>query len=174
MLISHDYSCHFMKCYIMTYLMTEWHNLPLNLHGTHVLLFYCFFFTCTRDGLPVWITVFSDPYGIDDVFSQNCHLPVLLLKFWLWHILCTVKVSHCFWHFKGMYEMYTIGLSSHSAQVKGFFFSLSCLAGFSMLVTSVGMFGIPFCKQALVLTGLMSSIGMSMGILDTGRKYTSE
>lgn len=42
------------------------------------------------------------------------------------------------------------------------------LLGFSMLVTSVGMFGIPFCKQALVLTGLMSSIGMSMGILDTG------
>ncbi|XP_034384312.1 sodium-dependent glucose transporter 1 [Cyclopterus lumpus] len=42
------------------------------------------------------------------------------------------------------------------------------LLGFSMLVTSVGMFAIPFCKQALVLTGLMSSIGMSMGILDTG------
>lgn len=42
------------------------------------------------------------------------------------------------------------------------------LLGFSMLVTSVGMCGIPFCKQALLLTGLMSSIGMSMGILDTG------
>ncbi|XP_068432659.1 sodium-dependent glucose transporter 1 [Clinocottus analis] len=42
------------------------------------------------------------------------------------------------------------------------------LLGFSMLVTSVGMFAIPFCKHALVLTGLMSSIGMSMGILDTG------
>ncbi|KAK9531174.1 hypothetical protein VZT92_010616 [Zoarces viviparus] len=42
------------------------------------------------------------------------------------------------------------------------------LLGFSMLVTSVGMCAIPFCKQALLLTGLMSSIGMSMGILDTG------
>ncbi|XP_059212403.1 sodium-dependent glucose transporter 1 [Centropristis striata] len=42
------------------------------------------------------------------------------------------------------------------------------LLGFSMLVTSVGMCGIPFCKQALLLTALMSSIGMSMGILDTG------
>ncbi|XP_037607651.1 sodium-dependent glucose transporter 1 isoform X1 [Sebastes umbrosus] len=42
------------------------------------------------------------------------------------------------------------------------------LLGFSMLVTSVGLCAIPFCKQALLLTGLMSSIGMSMGILDTG------
>lgn len=42
------------------------------------------------------------------------------------------------------------------------------LLGFSMLVTSVGMCAIPFCKQALLLTGLMSCIGMSMGILDTG------
>ncbi|XP_054474018.1 sodium-dependent glucose transporter 1 [Anoplopoma fimbria] len=42
------------------------------------------------------------------------------------------------------------------------------LLGFSMLITSGGMCAIPFCKQALLLTGLMSSIGMSMGILDTG------
>lgn len=42
------------------------------------------------------------------------------------------------------------------------------LLGFSMLVTSVGMCAIPFCTHALLLTGLMSSIGMSMGILDTG------
>ncbi|XP_070781828.1 sodium-dependent glucose transporter 1 [Enoplosus armatus] len=42
------------------------------------------------------------------------------------------------------------------------------LLGFSMLVTSFGMCAIPFCKQALLLTGLMSSIGMSMGVLDTG------
>ncbi|XP_056260595.1 sodium-dependent glucose transporter 1 [Seriola aureovittata] len=42
------------------------------------------------------------------------------------------------------------------------------LLGFSMLVTAFGMCAIPFCKQALVLTGLMSSIGMSMGVLDTG------
>ncbi|XP_076611863.1 sodium-dependent glucose transporter 1 isoform X2 [Chaetodon auriga] len=42
------------------------------------------------------------------------------------------------------------------------------LLGFSMLVTAFGMCAIPFCKQALLLTGLMSSIGMSMGVLDTG------
>ncbi|KAM4633642.1 sodium-dependent glucose transporter 1 [Polymixia lowei] len=42
------------------------------------------------------------------------------------------------------------------------------LLGFSMLVTALGMCAIPFCKKALLLTGLMSSIGMSMGILDTG------
>lgn len=42
------------------------------------------------------------------------------------------------------------------------------LLGLSMLVTAFGMCAIPFCKQALVLTGLMSSIGMSMGVLDTG------
>ncbi|KAK5853399.1 hypothetical protein PBY51_007187 [Eleginops maclovinus] len=41
------------------------------------------------------------------------------------------------------------------------------LLGFSLLVTSVGMFAIPFCKQALLLTGLMSSIGLTTGILDT-------
>uniref|UniRef100_A0A665WJF2 Major facilitator superfamily domain containing 4B n=1 Tax=Echeneis naucrates TaxID=173247 RepID=A0A665WJF2_ECHNA len=43
------------------------------------------------------------------------------------------------------------------------------LLGFSMLATAFGMFAIPFCKQALFLTGLMSSIGMSMGVLDTGK-----
>uniref|UniRef100_A0A1A7WG04 KIAA1919 n=1 Tax=Iconisemion striatum TaxID=60296 RepID=A0A1A7WG04_9TELE len=42
------------------------------------------------------------------------------------------------------------------------------LLGFSMLLTSFGMYAIPFCKQAAVLTGFMSSIGMSMGALDTG------
>ncbi|XP_028460867.1 LOW QUALITY PROTEIN: sodium-dependent glucose transporter 1 [Perca flavescens] len=42
------------------------------------------------------------------------------------------------------------------------------LLGVSMLVTSFGMCAIPFCKQALLLAGLMSLIGMSMGILDTG------
>ncbi|KAI3364720.1 hypothetical protein L3Q82_010848 [Scortum barcoo] len=42
------------------------------------------------------------------------------------------------------------------------------LLGFSMLVTSFGMCAIPFCKQALLLTGFMSSIGISMGVLDTG------
>ncbi|XP_034556039.1 sodium-dependent glucose transporter 1 [Notolabrus celidotus] len=42
------------------------------------------------------------------------------------------------------------------------------LLGLSMLVTAFGMCAIPFCKQALILTGLMSSIGMSMGVLDTG------
>ncbi|XP_029903585.1 sodium-dependent glucose transporter 1 [Myripristis murdjan] len=42
------------------------------------------------------------------------------------------------------------------------------LLGFSMMITAFGMCAIPFCRQALLLTGLMSSIGISMGILDTG------
>ncbi|KAJ8270776.1 hypothetical protein GJAV_G00119160 [Gymnothorax javanicus] len=42
------------------------------------------------------------------------------------------------------------------------------LLGFSMLVTAFGTCAIPFCKKALLLTALMSSIGMSMGVLDTG------
>ncbi|CAL8395510.1 unnamed protein product [Arctogadus glacialis] len=42
------------------------------------------------------------------------------------------------------------------------------LLGFSLLVTAAGMCAIPFCKMAAVLTCLMSSIGVSMGILDTG------
>ncbi|XP_049333783.1 sodium-dependent glucose transporter 1 [Astyanax mexicanus] len=42
------------------------------------------------------------------------------------------------------------------------------LLGFSMLVTSFGMFAIPFCKKALILTVLVSSVGVTMGILDTG------
>ncbi|KAF7640745.1 hypothetical protein LDENG_00017950 [Lucifuga dentata] len=41
------------------------------------------------------------------------------------------------------------------------------LLAFSMLVTAFGMFAIPFCNQALLLTLFMSSIGMSMGVLDT-------
>ncbi|XP_069017936.1 sodium-dependent glucose transporter 1 isoform X1 [Embiotoca jacksoni] len=42
------------------------------------------------------------------------------------------------------------------------------LLGSSMLITAFGMCAIPFCKQALLLTAFMSSIGMSMGVLDTG------
>ncbi|KAJ8275070.1 hypothetical protein COCON_G00096950 [Conger conger] len=42
------------------------------------------------------------------------------------------------------------------------------LLGFSMLVTAFGMCAIPFCKKALLLTALMSSVGVSMGVLDTG------
>ncbi|XP_077444021.1 sodium-dependent glucose transporter 1 [Stigmatopora argus] len=42
------------------------------------------------------------------------------------------------------------------------------LLGFSMMITACGMCAIPFCKQALLLTGFMVSIGISMGILDTG------
>lgn len=38
-----------------------------------------------------------------------------------------------------------------------------------MLLTAFGMFAIPFCKQALLLTGIMSVVGMSMGALDTGK-----
>ncbi|KAM3865612.1 sodium-dependent glucose transporter 1-like [Diretmus argenteus] len=42
------------------------------------------------------------------------------------------------------------------------------LLGLSLVVTAFGMCSIPFCTQALLLTGLMSCNGMSMGVLDTG------
>ncbi|XP_054900531.1 sodium-dependent glucose transporter 1 [Poeciliopsis prolifica] len=42
------------------------------------------------------------------------------------------------------------------------------LLGVSMLLTAFGMFAIPFCKQALFLAGIMSVVGISMGVLDTG------
>ncbi|KAH0622221.1 hypothetical protein JD844_024337 [Phrynosoma platyrhinos] len=42
------------------------------------------------------------------------------------------------------------------------------LLGFSMLATAVGLYTIPWCKTALLLTAMMSVIGFSMGILDTG------
>ncbi|KAL4649073.1 sodium-dependent glucose transporter 1 [Arapaima gigas] len=42
------------------------------------------------------------------------------------------------------------------------------LLGFSMLLTAFGMIAVPFCKKALLLTLLMSSVGVSMGFLDTG------
>ncbi|KAK5617340.1 Sodium-dependent glucose transporter 1 [Crenichthys baileyi] len=42
------------------------------------------------------------------------------------------------------------------------------LLGISILLTAFGMFAIPFCKQALLLAGIMSFVGMSMGALDTG------
>ncbi|XP_066534073.1 sodium-dependent glucose transporter 1 [Hoplias malabaricus] len=42
------------------------------------------------------------------------------------------------------------------------------LLGFAMMVTSLGMILTPFCKKALLLTVLVSSVGVSMGILDTG------
>ncbi|KAK2846285.1 hypothetical protein Q7C36_011139 [Tachysurus vachellii] len=42
------------------------------------------------------------------------------------------------------------------------------LLGFAMLMTAFGMFATPFCKKALILVALVSSVGVSMGILDTG------
>ncbi|XP_028653427.2 sodium-dependent glucose transporter 1 [Erpetoichthys calabaricus] len=42
------------------------------------------------------------------------------------------------------------------------------LLGFAMLITAFGLFAIPFCKKALLLTVLMSIIGITMGFLDTG------
>ncbi|KGL78714.1 Sodium-dependent glucose transporter 1, partial [Tinamus guttatus] len=42
------------------------------------------------------------------------------------------------------------------------------LLGVSMLGTTIGLFAIPWCKKSLLLTVLMSVIGGSMGILDTG------
>ncbi|NWV62374.1 MFS4B protein, partial [Malurus elegans] len=44
----------------------------------------------------------------------------------------------------------------------------SLLLALSMLATTAGLYGIPWCKEALLLTVLMSVIGGSMGILDTG------
>lgn len=38
-----------------------------------------------------------------------------------------------------------------------------------MLGTAAGLYAIPWCKKALMLTGLMSVIGVSMGVLDTGK-----
>ncbi|NXK47022.1 MFS4B protein, partial [Chauna torquata] len=42
------------------------------------------------------------------------------------------------------------------------------LIALSMLGTTVGLYGIPWCKRSLLLTVLMSVIGASMGVLDTG------
>ncbi|XP_026582388.1 sodium-dependent glucose transporter 1 isoform X1 [Pseudonaja textilis] len=42
------------------------------------------------------------------------------------------------------------------------------LLGLSMLGTTVGLYAIPWCKKAILLTTVMSVIGFAMGILDTG------
>ncbi|XP_072562421.1 sodium-dependent glucose transporter 1-like isoform X2 [Paramormyrops kingsleyae] len=42
------------------------------------------------------------------------------------------------------------------------------LLGFSMALTAFGMSTVPFCKTAPLLTVLMSTVGVSMGVLDTG------
>ncbi|XP_039726396.1 LOW QUALITY PROTEIN: sodium-dependent glucose transporter 1 [Pteropus medius] len=42
------------------------------------------------------------------------------------------------------------------------------LLGVSMLATAVGLYLVPFCKTAVLLTVMMSIFGVSMGILDTG------
>lgn len=39
-----------------------------------------------------------------------------------------------------------------------------------MLGTTVGLYAIPWCKNAILLTTVMSIIGFAMGILDTGKK----
>ncbi|NXO06421.1 MFS4B protein, partial [Oriolus oriolus] len=44
----------------------------------------------------------------------------------------------------------------------------SLLLALSMLATTAGLYGIPWCKESLLLTVMMSVIGGSMGILDTG------
>ncbi|KAG7257684.1 hypothetical protein CRUP_038022, partial [Coryphaenoides rupestris] len=38
----------------------------------------------------------------------------------------------------------------------------------SLLLAAAGMCAVPFCKVPVVLTGLMCSVGVSMGVLDTG------
>ncbi|XP_065119771.1 sodium-dependent glucose transporter 1 [Paramisgurnus dabryanus] len=42
------------------------------------------------------------------------------------------------------------------------------LLGFSLLLTAVGISGTSYCKQAWLLTVFMCSVGVSMGVLDTG------
>lgn len=42
------------------------------------------------------------------------------------------------------------------------------LLGLSMLLTAVGMCAIPLCRNVVLLMALMSCIGISMGVLDTG------
>ncbi|XP_053161487.1 sodium-dependent glucose transporter 1 [Hemicordylus capensis] len=42
------------------------------------------------------------------------------------------------------------------------------LLGLSMLGTTVGLYIIPWCKKAILLTAMMSVIGFAMGVLDTG------
>lgn len=42
------------------------------------------------------------------------------------------------------------------------------LLGLAMLTTSLGLYVIPWCTKALILTAMMSVIGMTMGFLDTG------
>lgn len=41
-----------------------------------------------------------------------------------------------------------------------------------MLGTTIGLYAIPWCKKAILLTTVMSVIGFAMGILDTGKKKT--
>nr|XP_056712190.1 sodium-dependent glucose transporter 1 [Euleptes europaea] len=42
------------------------------------------------------------------------------------------------------------------------------LLGLSMLGTAIGLYAIPWCKKALLLTAMMWVIGSAMGVLDTG------
>ncbi|XP_075059029.1 sodium-dependent glucose transporter 1 [Mixophyes fleayi] len=42
------------------------------------------------------------------------------------------------------------------------------LLGISMLATCAGLGVLPWCKKAILLTGVMCIVGMSMGFLDTG------
>lgn len=50
-----------------------------------------------------------------------------------------------------------------------FLFCFLTFPALSMLGTMSGLYAIPWCKESLLLTILMSVIGGSMGILDTGR-----
>ncbi|XP_004702246.1 sodium-dependent glucose transporter 1 [Echinops telfairi] len=42
------------------------------------------------------------------------------------------------------------------------------LLGVSLLVTTVGLYLVPFCKRAVLLIVMMSAFGASIGVLDTG------
>ncbi|CAH2252151.1 sodium-dependent glucose transporter 1 [Pelobates cultripes] len=42
------------------------------------------------------------------------------------------------------------------------------LIGVALLATAVGLYVVPWCRRAVLLTAVMSVVGMSMGFLDTG------
>lgn len=50
-----------------------------------------------------------------------------------------------------------------------YFFFFLTFPALSMFGTTIGLYGIPWCNKSLLLTVLMSVIGASMGILDTGK-----
>ncbi|PNJ39081.1 MFSD4B isoform 1 [Pongo abelii] len=48
------------------------------------------------------------------------------------------------------------------------------LLGISMSATTVGLYLVPFCKTAILLTVMMSIFGVSIGVLDTENEESSQ